>query len=346
VLSKKITPADIGDFINEVYLLLKKGLSIQDVLVIVQQGQENPTFSHLINTLQSRSHSLKGFIDALAEHPQFFEKFWVDKLKMVVDDTPAFLNSLEKITTYHHRSDFQETDLHHRLQASSLYFILLTGLTFAFFLLMVHFIIPVFADISYGFDRELPLLTQWVTQLYEWVNMTAGMIVILLMIVIIIAWRSPRSNAWIILNLPIFGRLYHQIVLVRFLRSVAYLSDSQQPLDKIIHTAAQSIHNSTYCHLLTQVSQHIAKGANLAEALARYKVFPKKVIHAAIVGTRAEELESIFSHLADIYNKQIQQAIEPSIKVVSLLTTLGIGLVIALLVMAMYLPIFQFGASF
>lgn len=346
MLSKKITPADIGDFINEVYLLLKKGLSIQDALVIVQQGQENQALSQLIKALQADTRSLSSFIDALAAYPQYFEKFWVDKLKMLVNDPPIFLKALEKITTYHHRSDFQEVDLHHRLQAAFVYFVFLIGLTFAFFLLMVHFIIPIFADISYGFDRELPILTQWVTQLYGLVNITAGVILIVLVMLFIIAWRSPRSNAWIILHLPIFGRLYHQIVLVRFLRSVAYLSDSQQPLDKIIHTAAQSIHNTTYSHLLTQVSQHIAKGANLAEALARYKIFPKKVIHAAIVGTRAEELESVFSHLADIYNKQIQQAIEPSIKVVSLLATLGIGLVIALLVMAMYLPIFQFGASF
>jgi type IV pilus assembly protein PilC len=328
---RNIPASEITQFLSELATLLRSNHSCQEALKIIQHGLENQALSQLIATVHSDVERGLSLADSLAKYPQYFEPFLVTMLR----DEENLATTLFKIAEYREAVAVSTTDLAHRLRTSLSHFVTLFALLLTLMALMLVYVVPVFADMFKPFGGNLPFLTQSV------LNLSRGFIAYWWLIsgsaVIIGGWWWIQRQS-VTLHVPLLGRLYRKMVLVRFLRTCAFMLSNHASLVEALQASAQAVHNPTYAKFLRQLTEQVIAGTTLAEALLKQPAFPAEVAHAAAEGTQVNQLDKWFMKLAEVYTQQLYQDIVSIIACLEPIALSAIGVLVGGFILAMYLP--------
>ncbi|MDY6993691.1 MAG: type II secretion system F family protein [Pseudomonadota bacterium] len=343
---KKILATDITELLNHLAILLESGISSSEALHILQQDEEKPALQQLMQHIKKDLDAGSHLADSLAKHPRYFEDFIVDLVRggELRDQLVAVLNDVVR-----YRESIEAIELTVNIRNSFIYPAALLAIGLVILSFLLHYVIPVFRDMFSSFGGDLPALTQFLVQLSDF--FVANWIIVLAIILILgfYVQREYRKQswvgAWMELYVPVFGRLFRYIIIIRCLRTVVLMLSHKATIAQAITIAAKTVNNPIYNQALYLVSQQVADGITLAEALLSSKIFPRKMVQAAVVGSKTERLSELFSKLADIYTKQVQQAAKPAIQVLELFLIVLLGIMIGVLVIGLYLPIFKMGEA-
>ncbi|OQW88569.1 MAG: hypothetical protein BWK78_08200 [Thiotrichaceae bacterium IS1] len=328
---RKIPASDMTQFLSELATLLQSHRSCREALKIIQYGQDNRALSQLIASVHSDIEQGLSLADSLAKYPQYVEPFLVTMLR----DEEKLATTLFKIAEYRETMAVSTTDLAHRLRTSLNHLLTVLAILLTLMVPMLVYVIPVFADMFNGWGGNLPSITQSAVMLSEGFIAYGWLISGSILIVGSWWWIQRRR---VILYVPLVGRLYRKIVLVRCLRTCALMLSNHASLVQALQTSAQVVHNPTYAKYLRQLIDQVIAGATLAEALLKQPAFPAKVTHAAMIGTQAHQLDKQFIKLAEVYTQQLHQAIGPTIKFLNLIAIISDGTLAVWFSLAVYSP--------
>jgi type IV pilus assembly protein PilC len=332
---KKILPTEITQFIGELAMLMESGISINQALEIVQQGQEKPAMHKLIVAIKTDIHNGISLADSWAKYPQYFEPFIIERMHKNLAVT------LSQITEYRESLNESEKNLTQELRYSFSYLMVMTIIFLAVSSLLLIYVIPTFSKMYNEIGASLPTMTVFIIKIsnfcvnYNWFILSG---LLGLGLLLRFQWHTVK------LYLPLLGNFYHKVALTRFLRTSAFMLSQKVSLTTAFEAAAQAVNNPIYAKSLKQVSQQIATGTSLTNALTQHTIFPKKVIHATIIGTQTNQLDKLLVKLADVYTKQLSQLIKPIIKVYNFIGIILIAIIIGIFVISMYIPIFVMGS--
>jgi len=343
---KKILATDITELLNHLAILLESGISSSEALHILQQDEEKPALQQLMHQIQKDLDAGSHLADSLAKHPRYFEDFIVDLVRggEQRDQLIAVLNDVVR-----YRESIECFDLTSHIKNSFVYPMALLVVILLIISIFLIYIIPVVADMYASFAGDLPALTQFIVQLSNF--FVANWIIVLVIILLLGSYvqREYRKRswvgAWIELHVPVFGRLFRYIIVIHCLRTVVLMLSYKATVAQAIAIAAKTVNNPIYAKALYRISQQVADGSALTESLAQHRIFPKKMVQAAIVGNKSDRLNELFAKLADIYTKQVQRASKPATQVLSLFFIILLGIIIGILIVGLYLPIFKMGEA-
>lgn len=329
---------NITEFIEELALLLESGISDSDALKIVQQGQENPVIQQLIKDIINDVENKMSLADSFAKYPHYFEPFIVE---MLSQNKETQTTTLMKIAKYRQSMEIDGIELTKKIVSSSAHTISLLVIFLVIISFMLIYVIPVFADMFDSFGSKLPVLTQLAVNLSDFFVAYWFFIMGSLAILIGISWMKWQM---VKLYLPLFGELYRKVALIRSLRTCVFMLSEGASIAKAFTATAQAVNNPIYAKIFNQVSQQTTEGMNLSDALQAHSILPKKVVYSAIIGTKTNRLDNLFDKLANVYTKKLLSSIELTIKSYTSLLTIIMGVIIGLLVISMYMPIFVMGS--
>jgi len=335
----RIPTTDLTQFLSELALLLQSQISVADALQIVQQSQDNLALYQLIETLHAQVESGSSLADSCAKHPQYFEPFWVDLLRQA-DSQPA---KLLQIATYRRQIETGTAYLNGKLLAALSYFSVVFSISLLLLIIMLIYVIPAFDDLFANFGSELPIPTRWLVTFsncfvaYLWPILAGSLLLI---------WFFWYQYQRILLYWPLIGRLYHRLAWITILRTWALmLSTHSNNLTQTLLASAQIVKNPHYAKLLQQLSEQVEAGISLSDALLKQRQWPAKIIHTVIIGTQTNQLATLLEPLAEIYHYQVEQLLEPTMKLFNLMIIILLGLLVGTIVIAVYLPIFKIGET-
>ena len=342
----KIMATDITDLLSQLALLQESGISSHEALQVIQEGQEKRDMQRLIAAIQTDLHQGQTLAESLVKYPQYIEPFLVVALRQG-EQQDRQLIVLNDMVEY--RESISVFNLTGELKRLLIYPATVLFIALLLMTIMIIYVIPVFADMFKSFGGDLPALTTFFISLSDWAVanwMVGGVSLLGIGIYIWIAnKRKSRLIAWVQLHFPLLGKLYHAIAIIRFLRACAFMLSAKMPLDKVISASVQAVDNSIYAAALTQISQQVIAGTPLTDALRKHSIFPKKVIQVTSVGIKINQLDKLFTKLAEIYTKQTIRMIEPTIWALKVFNTVILATIIGSIAGALYLPIFSMGAA-
>ncbi len=343
---KRLSISDIADMLRELGLLLGAKISVQEALDIVGAEEDRRGMQALINSLQQDLKEENALADALARHarqlPPFLTDFIRDRerqnrLDSTLIETADYLDSIY-ITGDHHRSILRA------------FYYPLTVLLIASavcFVLMV-FVVPQFEDLFSGFGVDLPALTVVVVDLARllgslwWLLPVAGLL-LLFGLTPIGRPHAARCGSWLIAFLPGWAAIQRNIDVVRLLRTVALLRGQEDSPSVAVAAAGMLARNPFMAKALSQIHADLLSGTEFANSLQASRIVPRKVVRAALVGTRSQNLAAVFARLADTYSRRIDARVSRSSQLVAPWLTVIVGVFLGLFLIAMYLPIFKMG---
>ena len=345
-LQPKITTKDIVVFTRQFSTMIDAGLPLVQCLDILSRQQENKTFRKVLLEVKESVESGSTFADALKKHPKVFDELFVNLV--AAGEVGGILDTiLNRLAAYIEKS----MKLKKQVKSAMTYPSTIVAIAFLVITVILVFVIPQFQSMFEDFGGTLPLPTQIVINISDFiqayvVHIIVGMIIFVIGYKRFYATKRGREildNLY--LKLPVFGELIRKVSVAKFTRTLGTMISSGVPILDGLEIVAKTAGNKTVEKAIYKVRQSISEGKTIAEPLEKSGVFPAMVCQMIAVGEQSGAIDTMLNKIADFYDDEVDDAVGNLTAMMEPLLMLFLGVTVGGLVVAMYLPIFQLAGN-
>ena len=330
----------------ELSTLLLSGIDLRTSLELILVDQENEKDRLLFDGIRQRILSGLALSDALKETERFsdYEYYSV----RIGEETGKLGDVLTDLARYY-KSKIQQR---RKIVSAVTYpaIVLLSSVGAVFF--MIKFVVPMFADVFLRFGGKLPWITAMIISFSGWFDQYF-IFLVLFVLLLVGVYLFKRKEDWfrnfssgLLLKVPIVGDLVKKIYLARFANTMRLLISTDTPLLRSIALVRQMINYYPIEVSLLQVEQNILQGESLHKSLAAFDFYPAKMIQLIKVGEEVNRMDFFFEKIAVQYTEEVEYKTNTISSLMEPLIIIFLGLVVGVILIAMYLPMFQMSNSF
>jgi type IV pilus assembly protein PilC len=144
-----------------------------------------------------------------------------------------------------------------------------------------------------------------------------------------------------VLGVPMLGQVARKYATSQMARTLATLLGGGLPLVNALDIAARSVGNQYMASQLDIVAKRVREGESFAASLDARGVFPEVAVRMAEVGESTGALQDMLNTVADFYDEDIATSMERFVTMVEPALLVMMGIVVAGLLLALYMPLFQ-----
>lgn len=329
-------------FNQELATLLKAGMPLVQSLDLLKQRVDSPVLKRVLEDVHERVRAGTALSDAFAAHGSLLPSVYTASL-LAGERSGSLDTVLRRFVDY---SKIIATVKRKTLSAL-VYPAILISLSIILVMIIVLAVVPAFEDFYLTFGAELP----WVTQVIVGMSNLLRQQYLLVLLVLLagggalMAWlRKPGQKARfdrLLLRVPVVGEIASKFATSQMARTLATLLGGGLPLVNALDISNKSIGNQFIAHELEVVGARVREGASFAAALQARGVFPEVAVKMAEVGESTGALQEMLNTVADFYDEEIGTSMERFVTLVEPVLLVMMGLVIAGLLLALYMPLFQ-----
>jgi type IV pilus assembly protein PilC len=330
-------------FARQLATMISSGLSLLRSLYVLEDQTEAPKLKHAVHAVRQDVEAGLALSQAMSKHPRIFSDLFVAMVR--AGETGGNLEEvLERVAVQLEKDDH----LKRTVRSAMVYPCLIA--TFAVFVLigMVLFIIPIFANMFKDLGGKLPALTQLMINLSDGMR-TYWYLIILVPIAVTVAfkkWKRTDRGGYIWdslkLRMPMrIGDIVRKIAVARFARTLGTLTASGVPILQALDITARTAGNRVISDPMGEVADRVREGQPLAVPLGRTGVFPIMVTQMLSVGEETGAVDRMLHKLADFYDDEVATMLKSLTSIIEPLMMIGVGLMVGVILIAMYLPMFK-----
>jgi len=329
-------------FNQELATLLKAGMPLVQSLDLLKRRIESPVFRGVVSDVHERVRGGMALSEAFAAHAGLFPSVYTASL--VAGERSGNLDAvLRRFVEY---AKVIAT-VKRKTISALVYPAILVTLALVLVSIIVLKVVPAFSDFYEGFGAQLPFITRVIVGISQFIRANVWLITIVVVGVVagVTLWvRQPGQKARFdraILSIPMLGDVASKFATSQMARTLSTLLGGGLPLVNALDIAARSVGNQFIASELDIVSARVREGASFAGALEARHVFPEVAVKMAEVGESTGALQDMLSVVADFYDEEISTNMERFVTLVEPVLLVAMGIVIAVLLLALYMPLFQ-----
>ena len=340
---QKITPKDIAVFTRQLATMMQAGLPVVQSFDLVGRSADNPSLRDLIMKIKNDIEGGTNLTEALSKHPLYFDELYCNLVG--AGETAGILDSLlDKIATYKEKIE----SIKSKIKSALSYPTAVVVVAFIITAILLIFVIPQFETLFHDFGADLPALTVMVIGMSR--SFTANWPIIFGAIfgtVFGISYSYKRSKKMqhavdrFQLKAPIIGEIITKATIARFCRTLATMFAAGVPLVDALDSVAGATGNIVYYDATMDIKAEVSAGNRLQASMEATDVFPNMVNQMVGIGEESGELDAMLSKVADIYEEEVDNAVEGLSSLLEPIIMAFLGIVVGGMVIAMYLPIFK-----
>jgi type IV pilus assembly protein PilC len=282
------------------------------------------------------------FSEGLAKHPRYFDRLYVNMVR--AGEVGGMLELvLQRLAIFLERRQA----LKRKVTGAMVYPIAVMTIASAIVIGLLLFVVPTFAEIFQDFDAKLPWMTLFLIDagdfvLFKWWKMLLYINSTIVGFKVITKFRiTKRVFDRVILKVPAIGSLITKVAVARFARTLGTLITSGVPILQSLRITKETIGNEVIENAIQKVHDSIKEGETIAAPLDEAKVFPPMVVNMIDVGEETGSLDQMLMKVADIYDAEVEAAVEGLLRLMEPAMIIFLGVVIGFIVLSLYLPIFS-----
>jgi type IV pilus assembly protein PilC len=340
---KKVKPRSLQVFSRQFATMIDAGLSVVQSLVILERQTDDQALAGVIKEVRADVEGGMLLSQAMARHPKVFDRLYISMIE--AGEAAGILDTtLDRVAMQIEK----EMKIKRRVKGAMVYPTVV--LVFAILVLigMLMFLVPVFEGIFSDLGGELPFLTKIVVAASDVVR-SYWFILFPAMGGAVYGFRrwkrTPAGRqAWDRFKLKVpagIGKVVQKVAMARFARTLATLVAAGVDIIKALEIAGQTSGNWVVESALADVRAKVHEGVPIAQPLVESPVFPPLVSQMVKVGEETGELERMLDKIADFYEDEVDTSIASLTSIVEPIMMVGVGAIIGVIVIAMYLPMFK-----
>jgi type IV pilus assembly protein PilC len=340
---KKVKPKSLQVFSRQFAVMVQSGLNVVNALVILEQQTDDKHLAAVIAELRADVEGGMLLSEAMGRHPKAFSRLYVSMVE--AGETAGVLDEvLNRVALQIEK----EIAIKRRVKGAMIYPSLVMTFAIVVLIAMLLFLVPVFRNMFNELGGQLPMLTQYVVNASNVLRAYWFVILPGLGGSVLLARRWLRSEGgrrwWdrARLRLPMkIGDVCLKVVMARFSRTLATLVASGVDIMRSLEITGQTAGNWVVETALVDVRERVHDGASIAQSLGEHAVFPPMVPHMVKVGEETGELDTMLGKIADFYEEEVDASITALTSIVEPLMMIGVGVVVGVVILSMYLPMFK-----
>jgi type IV pilus assembly protein PilC len=339
---RKVGRSEFLVFNQELATLLKAGMPLVPSLDILRQRVANPTFKGVLDDIFDKVKAGTALSDAFAEHGDLFPTVYAASL-MAGERSGNLDSVIRRYVSYEKVIGL----VRRRTISALIYPAILVTLMLVLIGIIVLRVVPAFSNFYASFDRPLPLTTRALIAVSDVVLSNLTLIAVAVVVAVLSATsllKQPRQRERLdrlLLGLPWIGSTVRKFVTAQLSRTLATLLGGGIPLVNAIEISARSMSNRHLARELDAVRLSVQEGQSFAGALLSRKMLPDVAVKMVEVGESTGALQEMLNSIADFYDEEIETEVGRFITIVEPVLLVIMGMVIAVVVLALYLPIFE-----
>jgi type IV pilus assembly protein PilC len=330
----------------ELSSLLKAGIDFKAAFELIKSDQKKAKDKNLFDKIHRDVIGGLSFSAALKGTGRF-SAYEIYSLE-IGEETGKVNPILEDLAKFYQRKIKQQRKIVSALTYPSI--VIATSFGVVYF--MMKFVVPMFSDIFKRYGGELPAITRHLISISN-LFQDNGSIMILLIVVFGAAVITLRGNevfqrfsSALVIRIPLVGNLVKKIYLARFCNAMRLLINAKLPLLRALELSKQMVGYYPIVSTLPAIEQQILKGETLHKSMQRFKIYPNKMIQLLKVGEETNQLDYFFEKIAEQYIDEVEYKTATLSSAMEPFIILFLGVVVGLIVIAIYLPLFQLSNSF
>ena len=325
--------------------MIRTGLPLLEALNILSESSDDKTLKAVFKEASigiSRGATLQ---EILEKHPDVFDDMYLalvsageaaGLLPEVLDREAKLLESLSKIKG--------------QIQSALTYPIAIFVLTVIVIIVMLVFVIPVFTDMYSSSGTKLPALTQFLVDASNLIKDPSFLLKLIPASIVgfVLTKRQMKTNKFInwkdsmLLKLPITKDLVTKSCLANFSRTLSSLNSAGVPILEALMISKRTLGNRVFQRIADKMNTEIQAGQPIYKVLAlEVKVIPIMFTSMFRIGEETGELSEMVDKLADFYEDEVSTSVKSLTSVLEPLMIVFVAIVVAFILVAMYLPMFN-----
>jgi type IV pilus assembly protein PilC len=329
-------------FNQELATLLKAGMPLVQSLDILRRRASNPFFKSILNDVYERVRAGSSLSESFDAHGALFPGVYTaslmageksGNLEQVIRRYVAYVKVVEGVRR--------------KVISALIYPAVLFVLSLIVVAILVLRVVPQFGGFYEQFGNELPLSTRVIVAISSYATTYFGLLVLAVVTITagIMVWlkrpgQREKVDRWL-LQVPMVGSVARKFATSQAARTLATLLGGGIPLVNAIDVSARSIKNRHMARELLSASQQVREGRSLAAAMTDSGAFPDVALKMVEVGEQTGALQEMLNSLSDFFDEEIETNLDRFVTLVEPFLLIIMGIVIAGLLLALYMPLFN-----
>jgi type IV pilus assembly protein PilC len=340
--SGKVKPKDLAIFFRQFSVMIDAGLPLVQCLEILAGNQENPAFQKTLNGVRSSVEGGSTLANALRNYPKVFDDLTTNMIE--AGETGGILDTiLQRIAGYVEKA----VKMKAAIKSALIYPVAVISIAVLIVGALLKFVVPIFIKLFDGLNVTLPLPTQLVIGLSNFVQnfwwVFIGGVIALFVAIGQIRKHPKGKYAFdrLMLNVPVLGVVLRKIAVARFTRTLGTLITSGVPILEGLAITARTSGNAVLEDSLMKVRKAVEEGRTIVDPLKESGVFPNMVTQMIGVGEATGAMDSMLQKIADFYEDEVDAATKDMLTMLEPLMITFLGGAVGGIVISLYMPLFK-----
>jgi type IV pilus assembly protein PilC len=333
-------------FYSELHILLIAGVDMRTAFELLSAEAERKEERELYAQILSAIVGGATFPDAIQQTGKFslYEYF-----SLRIGEESGRMNLiLQDLALYYAKKIKQKR----KVVAALSYPLIVICIAVLAVIFMLRFVVPMFADMLSRFGTELPALTKGIIAASDAVGVYGPWIVLTLFSVVVFFYLNRKSDSFrrmssaVLLRIPYLGKVVQKIYIERFAHAMHLLLISKTNLLDALDLVQKMVGFYPIETSLVKIRQQVLAGKTLNESLGEFPIYPRRMISLIRVAEEVNQVDMMFDKLSVQLSEEIEHETALLGSVIEPLMILFLGVLVAVILVAMYLPMFKMGEAF
>jgi len=337
----RIKSGDLAALCWQLTTMLEGGIPITTAIDTTAEDIEQLALRRVLEDISSKIKRGKPFSECAAEFPRVFNELCC-AIILAGETSGNLAAALRKLAEYFENRD----KLIKKVKAAVAYPIFVFGFIVLIVIFIMAFIIPRFRTIFKQIGGNLPAFTRGFMAFYDTVRFNLHFIAgsVILVIIGTVLFNKTKTGHYLFsrltLRLPLFGKLFQQVFLVTFCRTMATLLSAGVSVLEVLDICAGLSGNDVIRTAVVRTRQQIVEGLNISLSVASSGFFPNMVVKMIQVGEESGSMPTVLERTADHYERKVEAMITTMMALLEPVMIITVGAIVLVVVLALYLPIF------
>jgi len=333
---------DILHFTNQLAVMVRAGISLQDALEGIAEQCDNRKFRTVITDLKMRIEEGNSFSQALAEHPQVFSNLYINMVA-AAEASGSLSDMLQKLAEYLD----EEAETRSQVKSAMVYPIIIAVMAVSVTTFLLCFVLPRFTAIFRGKEHLLPMPTVVLMTTSAFLRHWWYAIVPVIGACFWAFWyfvNTTTGRLWwdkTKLILPLIRTLCRSLYITRSLHTMGVLTRAGVPILNTISITAHISGNMLYKDMWLNIYEEVRQGKKIASSLSRYTLMPSSVVQMIRSGEESGNMADVLRDIAHFYSRELKSVIKAVTSMIEPIMIVLMGLMVGFIAMSIILPIFK-----
>lgn len=339
----KIKQTDIVAFAFEFSGMYGAGLSIVRCLETFEEQAENGAFKSVITDIRQRVETGSSLAESFEKHRGIFSDFFVGMVE-AGEKGGRLSETLQMAAVYLEKQAALKT----KVKSAFAYPVVVMIMCCIIVTALVIFVIPVFQKLYSQLHISLPgptlmliLISEIVRNYWMYAVPVLGISFFTIRKILANPLVKMKMDS-IKLNIPVFGKLNRLVLVSRFIRTFAMMSQAGVTVVESIDLAKRVANNHEMEMIADNLRDEIMMGNNLAQPMATHSIFPPMIIQLTAAGEEAGILPEMLGKGVDFLDAHIERMIASLLIKIEPILSVFMGAIVGSILLGVYLPMFDY----